>query len=235
MKLSETTVIVTGGGRGIGKAVALDLAREKARVVVAARSGKEVEKTVHEIDAAGGQGLGLVLDLSKESDIDTLVDATLSRFGTIDILINNAATLCSHSFLETTAQELDMTLNLNLRSPFLLSQKVMRHMISRKQGHIINIASTAALAASSTAAAYAISKRGLEALTLALRDTGRKYGIRASTLYPGYTDTRMLQEFNVPGVPEKRMLPEDISSCIMFLLRQSDRMEVGEIIARASI
>lgn len=234
MNLSQSVAIVTGAGRGIGKAVALDLAREKASVVVAARSRDEVDKTVGEIESLGARGLGLALDLSTEASQDALVEAALTRFGAVDILVNNAAVLFASTLMETSVREWDDTFALNLRAPFLLSQKVMRHMIPRKKGHIINISSTAALTPGTVSAAYAISKRGLEALTMVLREEGKKHGIRASTVYPGYTDTRMLREFNVPNIPDKRLLPEDISSCVLFLLKQNDRMEPGDIVARSA-
>lgn len=116
MKLHKKVAIVTGAGRGIGRAIALDLAKEGCRVVVTSRTPAELEAVVREITAAGGQALAVPTDLSRKENIDALVARTVAEWGTIDFLINNAGILHSAPFLEAGVEEWDQTMNVNLRS-----------------------------------------------------------------------------------------------------------------------
>ena len=230
MQLKGKTAIVTGGGRGIGKAVVLDLAKEGCNVVLSSRSMDELESTVTEAKKSGAGALGLQLDLSRESNVSGLVDETVKQFGTVDILINNAGIIIPNRFMDITVEEWDSTMNINLRSAFLLSQKVLAVMAEKRSGYIINISSTVALGVPPRLASYGASKCGVMGLSQALYETAKEYGIKVSTVYPGITDTKMVRDINPPTKPEQWMLPEDISYCVMFLLKQSDRMIVKDIV-----
>lgn len=229
MELKGKTAIVTGGGRGIGRAVAIDLAREGCNVVISSRNKEEIDSVSQEIIKSCNQALGLQLDLSTEKNLDELVSKTIERFGTIDILVNCAGIIIPKPFLEVTAEEWDKTLNINLRSTFLLCQKVLKVLKEKKNGYIINFSSTVALGVPAHLSSYGASKCGVAGLSEALYETAKEYGVKVSTIYPGITDTKMVRDTNPATKPEQWMIPEDISYCVMFLLKQSDRMIVREI------
>jgi 3-oxoacyl-[acyl-carrier protein] reductase len=230
MNLKGKIAIITGAGRGIGRAIALDLAKEGCHLVVTSRSQAELASLVEEAKISGVSAIGLPLDLCLEENIQKLVDQTVARFGVIDILINNAGVLYPEPFLEATLENWDQTMSINLRSVFLLSQKALRLMKERHSGYIINISSVQALGVQPHVAAYGVSKCGMVGLSQALYEAAKEYGVKVSTVYPGITDTQMVRDLNPPTQPEQWMLPDDISYCILFLLKQSERMIVRELI-----
>jgi len=234
MDLIKKTAIVTGAGRGIGKAIAIDLAKEGCNITLVSRTKNELEKVAKEIEVCGSKALIQNFDLRKFPNIDIIINETLKHFGTIDILINNAAVLYQSDFLETTEDEWDKTMDINLKATWMLGQKAMKTMIKQMSGYIINIASVGALEIPTSLAAYGISKVGVVGLNEVLYEVGKQYGVKVSVVYPGMTDTEMLREGVKPNVdPKKWMSPEDISNCILFLLKQSDRVVVKSIIAWA--
>lgn len=227
--LSGNVAIVTGAGRGIGKDIALRLAGEGCSVVAVSRTASELEKTIDEIKVKGGKAIPVVADLSNKNEISKIVSQAVTHFQKIDILINNAAVLFSSSFHKISEEQWDVTMNVNLKAAFLLSQQVLEVMEKQKSGYIINISSTAALCVAPDIAAYGISKLGMAGLTQALYETAKKFGVKVSIIYPGMTDTQMLRGFNPPVDPKKWMLPEDISDCVMFLLKLSERVVIKEL------
>jgi 3-oxoacyl-[acyl-carrier protein] reductase len=227
--LANKSAIVTGAGRGIGKDIALRLAGEGCSIVAVSRTATELEETVDGIIRSGGKAISVTADLSNKDEIDKVVCQAIEHFQKIDILINNAAILFSSPFLKVSEEQWDMTMNINLKAAFLLSQQVLEIMEKQKSGYIINISSTAALDVPPGIAAYGISKLGMAGLTQALYETAKKSGVKVSIIYPGMTDTQMLRGLNPPVDPEKWMLPEDISDCVMFLLKLSKRVIVKEL------
>lgn len=234
MDLNNKTAIITGSGRGIGKNIALALAKAGCNIVITSRTKAQLDEVAAELNKINIEFLSLTLDLSKKENIDLLFNETLRKFKKIDILINNAAVLYSIPFFELTEEIWDKTMNTNLKSVFLLSQKVLKHMCNNKNGYIINISSTAALGVKPLVAAYGISKLAISGLSQVLYDIGKSCNVKVSTVYPGMTDTEMLRDFNPPVSSDKWMLPEDISDCILFLLKQSNRIIVKDIIPWAS-
>jgi len=234
MDLNGKVAVVTGAGRGIGKSLAIALAKERCNVVLVSRTEEELKKTSSEINSLGSKSIYFNIDLSIKENIEMLINKTLDRFGTIDILINNAAVLYSSDFLDITEEEWDKTMNINLRSVFLLSQPILKIMEEKKSGYIINVSSTAALEVPPGIAAYGISKIAMNGLSQAMYEHGKSYNVKVSTIFPGMTDTKMLRELSPPVQKEKWMAPEDIAGCILFLLKQSDRTVVREIIPWAA-
>lgn len=233
MKLAGKVAIVTGAGRGIGRAIALDLAREGCHVVITSRTQTDLESVAAEITALGVRALPLPLDLALAASIETLVARTVADFGTIDILVNNAAVLYASPLLSAGVEEWDKTMTVNLRCVFLLSQKVLALMKERRSGYIINISSVGALGAKPDVAAYCVSKSGLVALSQSLYTVAKEFGVKVSTVYPGVTDTDMVREANQDGAlggPELWMQPEDIANCVLFLLKQSARVVVKDLV-----
>ena len=230
MELKGKIAIITGAGRGIGRSIAMDLAKEGCNLVVTSRSQDELDSLVKEANAAGASAMGLPLDLCQEENIDKLVNQTIAKFGVIDILINNHGVLYPEPFLEATLEHWDHTMSTNLRSVFLLSQKALRLMKKRRSGYIINISSVQALGVQPHVVAYGASKCGMVGLSQALYEAAKEYGVKVSIVYPGITDTKMVRDLHPPTKPEQWMLPEDISYCVLFLLKQSPRVVVKEIV-----
>lgn len=233
MELIGKTAIITGGGRGIGREIALALARKKCNIVVTSRNHEEVTSVIKEAEGIGGAGLGLPYDLSVEENIRELVDKTVDRFGTVDILINSAGYCKRVPFLEETMEEFDKNLDINLKTVFSLSQKVLKIMAEKESGYIININSTVAFGVPGFHASYGASKCGLTGLSQAMYDTAKKYKVKVSNIFPGYTDTKMLRDLNADVDPALWLLPEDIAYCVMFLLKASERLLVQDIVPRA--
>jgi 3-oxoacyl-[acyl-carrier protein] reductase len=236
MDLKGNTAVVTGGGRGIGRAVTLALAREGCNVVVASRSAKEIAAVAREIDAlgTGAACLGLSLDIAEESSVERLVGETIARFGCVGVLVNNAGMLITNRVPDVSADEWDRTMAVNLRAAFLLSQRVLVHMKGRGCGYIINVSSPAARSVGSSLVTYGVSKAGIIALSQALFDEAKAHGIKVSTLFPGYVDTEMI--WHRPDLVAQRARwaqPEDMAECILFLLKLSDRVIVKELTALA--
>jgi 3-oxoacyl-[acyl-carrier protein] reductase len=229
MNLKGKTAIITGAGRGIGKDISQMLAAEGCKVVIVSRTESELKSVESEIRQSGGCVLSIKADISKKDDIHKIVGMTMDQFGTIDVLVNNAGILYDTPFFDITEQEWDKTMDVNLKGAFLLSQAVMKIMVDRKSGHIINMSSTQVSGVSASLAAYGISKHGIVGLSQALRDEGKKSGIKVSTVYPGMTDTKMIERYRTTDDP-KWMLPEDIAYCVLFLLKQSERTNVRDII-----
>jgi NAD(P)-dependent dehydrogenase (short-subunit alcohol dehydrogenase family) len=230
MELKGRVAIITGAGRGIGRATALQLGRAGCSVVLSARSQRELQDAAEEIERQGARALPLALDLSRDEEIETLFNRTIERFAGLDILINNAGVLFPSSLESVTAEEFDQTFAVNVRSVFLLSKKALAIMKERKSGYIINVSSPAAFEVSPALAAYGSSKKAVIGLSQAFYHEAKKHGIKVSTVYPGYTDTKMLRGIpNVKPTPDQWLRPEDIAQCVLFLLEQSERVIVRDL------
>ena len=230
MSIKNKVAIITGSGSGIGKQIALDLAKDGCNIVVASLVKEQVEQTVKEAMQSGVKVIGIAKDLSDPSNISFLVNKTIDEFNKIDILINNAAIIKPKWFTEETIEGFDRTIAINLRSMFILGQIVLNKMIEQNEGYIINISSTAAIVVPPTVTSYGISKKGVLGLTEAMYEAGKKYNVKVSTILPGVTNTEMVRNLFPNDSPDQWMLPEDISYCVKFLLNQSKRMIVKEIV-----
>jgi 3-oxoacyl-[acyl-carrier protein] reductase len=230
--LQNQIALITGAGRGIGRAIALDLARAGCHLALAGRNADALATVAKEAAALNVKSGSFAVDLAEDDAATGLVDRVNAELGQIDILINNAALLLPAPLLEVTSSDWDATMAVNLRSAFFLSQRVLKGMVTRRSGYIINISSTVAYGVKADVAAYGASKCALAGLSEALYAAGKPHGVRVSTVYPGVTDTPMIRDLNGDnsvGSPDQWMQPEDISSCVLFLLNQSPRMVVKEI------
>jgi 3-oxoacyl-[acyl-carrier protein] reductase len=234
MQLKGKTAVVTGSGRGIGKAIALALGGEGMNVVAVSRTLSEVERTAAEVSALGSGSLAVRADISRNGDIEALVGAAMDKFGAIDVLVNNAAILKTDGIENLNQEDWDLAMAVNVRGTAFLSRLVMEKMKANKESYVVNICSTAALGAKPEVTAYCVSKYGVAGLTEALYKYGKNYNIRVSAVYPGVTDTEMLRSSDMTCSPEALMKPEDMAYCVLFLLKSPQRMVVKEIVPWAT-
>lgn len=243
MRLSNKTAIITGARRGIGRAIALALAREGANVVVCDISQKDCQKVVDEIERMGRRGLALKCDVSSSDDVEGMVKRTVAEFGRVDILVNNAGILSFKPFLELTDEDWDKTLNVNLKGQFLCARAAAREMIKNKWGRIINIASISSGGcgiAFPLIAHYTASKGGVMALTKALALELTPQGINVNAICPGSIDTDIAKGVKEGGqlaqvlarIPKGRLgQPEEIASLAVFLAsEESDYISGAAIV-----
>jgi 3-oxoacyl-[acyl-carrier protein] reductase len=204
MLLNGKVAIVTGGGRGIGRAIARRFAAEGAAVVLTARSESELQSVAAEIQAAGARATAVKADVSLEADCEKIVRAGRAAYGAIDILVNNAGIYGPVLPVEKiTPQEWDEVIGVNLRGPFLLSRLVLPEMYERGSGAILNITSIAGKHAFAMNSPYATSKAGLAGLTRTLAAEGAQKGVRVNAVSPGpVTETKMWQHLE-QGLSEK--------------------------------
>jgi NAD(P)-dependent dehydrogenase (short-subunit alcohol dehydrogenase family) len=229
MKLDNRTAIVTGARRGIGRAIALALAKEGANVVVSDVNQEDCQKVVAEIESLGRRGLALKCNVTSRAEIEEMVKITVAEFGKVDILVNNAGIITFKPFLELTEDDWDKTLNVNLKGQFLCAQAVAKEMVKNKRGRIINIASISSGGcgiAFPLVAHYTASKGGIIALTEALALELTPQGINVNAICPGAIDTDMakgVKEGNqlervLVRIPKNRMgQPEDVAHLAVFL------------------
>jgi len=196
MLLKDNVAIVTGGGRGIGRAIARRFAAEGASVVVAARSESEIRAVAAEIQGAGGKAAAVQADLAREADCKKIVDAARAAFGKIDILLNNAAIYGPVTPIEKyQLSDWDQVMNINVRAPLTLAQLVLPEMYARKSGSIVNISTVGAKLAFGLSGAYTASKAALIGLTRVMAAEAAQKGVRVNAVCPGpVTETRMSQD-----------------------------------------
>ncbi|MEI7026040.1 SDR family NAD(P)-dependent oxidoreductase [Paenibacillus sp. y28] len=189
--LSGQIALITGAGSGLGKAAALAFADEGAKVVLCGRRTAKLEEVSDAIAAGGGEALTVQADVSLESDVLRLVQAAQSRFGRIDIVVNNAAVFESGEIADTPLDAWNAQLSTNLTGPFLVTRSVLPMMRKQKFGRIINITSGLADNGAGGFAAYAVSKAGLETLTRTAAEDEEKHNILVNLFNPGPIKTEM--------------------------------------------
>lgn len=229
MELSEKVAIVTGGGGGIGRAISLRLARAGARVVVSDIDGIQGERVVKEAGEQGGEAIALRADVTRAQQVEEMVQRSLEAFGTIDILVNNAGYgRPIPSLLDLTEEEWDRSIALNLKSVFLCSRAVLKVLLAKKAGKIVNISSLAGRSTSTIAGAdYTAAKAGVLGFTRHLARELAPYGIQVNAVCPGPTDTRLvrgeLSQSEIDAIagriPMRRLgNPEDVAGAVAFLV-----------------
>jgi NAD(P)-dependent dehydrogenase (short-subunit alcohol dehydrogenase family) len=208
-------VLVTGGGRGIGRAIALRFAREGALVAVAARTRAEIESAAREADCAGGAGLAVEMDVTDLDSVERGVGRTLEESGgSLDVLVNNAGVFAIHPFPELSPATWYRMLATNLTGPFHVTLLALRGLERSRRAHVFNVSSIAGKRAFPGNAAYCATKYGLRGFSDALRQDLAGRGIRVSTVYPSATDTTMFD--GVPGEWDRSKMhrPEDVAEVI---------------------
>ena len=249
MLLKGQVAVVTGGGRGIGRAIARKFASEGAAVVVTARTEAEIKQVAAEIQQAGGKAAAVAADVGREADCEKIVTAARSAFGQVHILVNNAAIYGPVQPVEKwSARDWDEVMAANLRGPMLLSRLVLPEMYARQSGSILNVSTVGAKAAFALSAAYTASKAGLIGLTRVLAAEGGRRGVRVNAICPGpVTETKMSQdlarEFSayfqsgaddalkkmVEGILQGRpQTADEIAAAALFLVSDQARAITGQ-------
>jgi NAD(P)-dependent dehydrogenase (short-subunit alcohol dehydrogenase family) len=224
--LDQKVAIVTGGGSGIGRGVALALAQAGAQVVVCGRRLHPIEETVRVIQQKAGQALGVQADVSQPEDVERLVQAALQAFGSLDILINNAGVSGGAQIHTHEIQDWERVMATNLRGPFLLARAVLPILQAKRSGHIINISSESGLEYYSGDGAYGISKHALNAMGEYIQRENQDYNIRVNTICPGMVVSEMTQDS--PGLDHAKCLyPEDIADLVLWLLTRRPNIKIG--------
>jgi len=213
--MNAPKVLVTGGGRGIGRAIALRFAREGAWVAVAARTSPEIDAVAAEVDAAGGKGLAAQMNVRDFGSVEAAVYRAIEwAGGTLDVLVNNAGIFDVAPFEKLKLDDFNRMIEVNLAGPVLVTSEALEGLEESERGHVFNIASTAAKQGYPGGVAYCASKYGLRGFSDALREDLREQGIRVSTVYPGATDTTIFD--GVPGDWDRAAMnrPEDVAEVV---------------------
>ncbi|MBI2363821.1 MAG: SDR family NAD(P)-dependent oxidoreductase [Deltaproteobacteria bacterium] len=217
-KLTGKVALITGGSRGIGKAIASAYARHGARVFICARGENDLARTVNEIRGAGGQIAGLEGDVGKAEDAQRIVGAAVERYGTVHVLVNNASLLGSRvAIADYPISDWEEVMRVNLTGVFLLTQQVLQVMIPQRQGSIINVSSGVGRTGKARWGAYACSKAGLEGFTQVLADELKDCGIRVNSVNPAATRTGMRAQAYPDEDPLALPVPEEIMPIFIYL------------------
>jgi 3-oxoacyl-[acyl-carrier protein] reductase len=215
--LSGKVAIVTGAGRGIGRAVALLLGRSGSRVVLASRNESQLQAASEEIQAQGGEALVVPTDLTRDEEIERLVAETLKAWGSIDYLVNNAGWGKHAPVIKAAVEDWDRTFQVNLRAPMILSQMVLPTMTANRGGAIVSIGSISGKSGQANTSAYSASKSGLIGFSQSLYEEIREYGIKVSVIMPGFVDTELIPLTRRLD-RDKMIRPEDIAQTVLFVL-----------------
>jgi 3-oxoacyl-[acyl-carrier protein] reductase len=223
--LKNKNALITGAGKGIGKAIAIALAKEGVNVILVSRTQSDVDQLAVETSNLGVKSLALSADVSDINSINKAVETALSQFKTIDILINNAGIAAFGKFLELEPETWERIMQVNVMGTYYTTRAVIPNMIERQIGDIINIASTAGLNGNAMTSAYSASKFAVLGLTDSLMQEMRKHNIRVTALTPSTVATDMAKELKLTdGNPEKVMQSADIAELIISQLKLNRRV-----------
>jgi NAD(P)-dependent dehydrogenase (short-subunit alcohol dehydrogenase family) len=238
-ELTDKVAIITGGGTGIGRTIALEFAKAGANVVVASRKQANLDGTVEELKALGKPSLAVATDIRVPEQVDDLVKQTLDRYGRVDILVNNAGASFMSPVEEMTPNGWDTIININLKGTFLCCRAAGKVMIEQKSGKIINVASTAGVNGSPRMAHYGAAKAGVINFTKSLATEWAQHNINVNCITPGLIETEGVKtqmNLDPQAIEEQKKLPllrrpgqtEDIAFTAIFLASEASKFLTGE-------
>ena len=227
--LKGKNALITGAGKGIGKAIALALAAEGTNVILLARTAADIDALATEIKTHNVKCLAVTADVADIASVNSAVEKALAEFTTIDILINNAGMGKFGKFLDLTPEEFEQIIKVNLMGTYYATRAVLPGMIAQQSGDIINISSTAGLKGAAVTSAYSASKFAVMGLTESLMQEVRKHNIRVTALTPSTVATDMAKDLNLTdGNPDKVMQPEDVAELIVAQLKLNKRVFIKD-------
>lgn len=226
MQLEGKVAIISGGGTGIGRGIALALAHEGTRVVVFGRRKAPLDETLAIARSQRGEGLAIEADVTRVEDVTRVVEQTLAQYGQIDILINNAGVSEFAPVHEISPEAWDRVMDINLCGPFLMTRAVLPYMRLQKSGHIINISSESGLEFYEGDGAYGTSKHALNAFGEYVQRENQELNIRVNTICPGMVVSEM-SKGSVGLDLAKCLYPEDIAELVVWLLTRRDNIKIG--------
>jgi len=235
--LSNKVALVTGSGRGIGKAIALKLAENGATVVIN-DIGPSAQAVAEEIQAMGKKSLAVAADVSSAEDVAQMAEKAVATFGSIDILVNNAGINRDQLLIRMSDEDWEKVLAVNLKSVFLCTRAVMKQMLKQRRGRIISIASIVGLVGNPGQANYAAAKAGIVGFTKSIAREVASRGITVNAIAPGFIDTEMTQKLSpdqrqelMARIPLGRLgSPEDVASAVSFLASEEAGYITGQVL-----
>jgi len=230
VKLTNKVVVISGAGRGVGRSIALALAPEKTRLVLAARTITELEEVKVKVEELGGTAIICPTDISDPHQIQVMADDTLKAFQTVDVIINNAGwSPPLRPIQDTTIEDWNYVLNVNARGTFLITKAFLPTLLAKQNGHVINISSVTGVRGVATASAYCMSKAAQLAFGQSLLAEVRSEGIHVTNLTSEPVDTRMRWEIT-PNYPTDRVIqPDDVGQIVVNILKMSDKVLLDDI------
>ncbi len=236
--LEGKVAVVTGGSRGIGRAIALGLSAQGAKVVIGARNPEVAQKVVAEIEAAGAEGMAVAADISREAEADGLIQAGLKRFGRLDILINNAGITKDGLLIRMKEEDWDAVLDVNLKGAFFTTRAALRPMLRAQSGRIVNISSVAGTMGIPGQANYSASKAGLIGFTKAVAKEVASRSITVNAVAPGFIETEMTailsedrKKSYLGQIPMGRFgAAEEVAALVSFLVSEAASYITGQVI-----
>ncbi len=237
--LAERIALVTGSGQGIGRAIALELARRGARIVTNDVTGCCADDTLALVRELGGDGLAITADVSDSTQVEDMVKTVMDTFGQVDILVNNAGTTRDNLIMRMPEDEWDLIQRVNLKSAWLCSKAVIRPMMRRKYGRIINISSASGLMGQAGQTNYSASKAGMIGLTKALAREVASRGITVNAVAPGFIKTALTDKMPqdildqlLPLIPAGRVgTVEDVAHAVAFLAGDLSSYITGQVLS----
>ncbi len=224
--LSNQVAIISGGGTGIGREIALALAAEGAIPVICGRRSEPLEQTLAEVQSMGASGLVIQADVSDEAEVEKIIQTVIKNFDRIDILVNNAGVFEGGETHSVSVENWDLVMNINLRAPFMLTRAALPTMRSQRSGQILNISSTAGIYFFEEDVVYGVSKHALNDFSEYVQRENLNFNIRVSTICPGAVYTAMNNE--TTGVQrEKCLFPEDIADLAIWLLSRRQNVRIS--------
>jgi NAD(P)-dependent dehydrogenase (short-subunit alcohol dehydrogenase family) len=231
-RLKGKVAIVTGASRGIGRAIAVALGAEGARIVLSGRSEPDLKATAERVTAAGGTAEIVSAELADEAAVRHLIETTKNRWDRLDILVNNAGITHSAPFAETTTEDLDRCWAINARAPFILCREALPLLKQAERGRIINIASVVAVKGYALQSAYTASKHALRGMSMSLAEELRGSDVRVHVVCPGGVDTELVSRVR-PDIDKADLIgPDELAELVVYLVTHKGNAVLDELHVR---
>ncbi len=229
MKTNRSIALITGSSRGIGKAIAFELARTGYTVIITGTKQDVVDAVVVDLEKGGGKGFGISLDLLAAEAPQKLIEEVINRFGQLDVLVNNAGVAKTDSFEKVTETDFDLVMGLNVKVPMFLTKAALPHLLQSPEKAIVNISSVVGHKAYANQTLYAASKHALNGLMSALAKEYQKNGLRVYNVAPGGVATEMIHTARPDLDASTLIQPEEIAKTVAFLLSLKGNAQIDEV------